>query len=442
MKTKLNIMKYPVFMAFAFAVCTAQAAPVESWLLPNGGRVLFVENHALPIVDINVNVDAGARRDVTGKSGVSSMTCAMLMRGISSDGDKPALDEAKISDAIADIAAEIGCSVEEDRAVLTLRTLSSQPERDAAVLLAARAMAQPTFPRKLLSREKARTVAVIKEADTKPSMIADKAFRRAMYGAHPYGERPTVESIEAIERDDLLTFHRIHYVSDRTVVAIVGDVTRDQADTLARQLTMRLPQASVPMMAIPEVLAPRGEETRVTHPASQAHIMIGLPALRRADPDYFTISVGNYILGGGGFVSRLVHEVREKRGLAYSVRSNFTPMMQEGPFQIGLQTKKEQSDEAIKVVRKTLGDFLRDGPTEAEMKAAKNYMIGGFALYIDTNSKMMANVSAIGYYGLPLDYLDTWKQNVAAVTAEEVREAFKRKIDPDRMVTVIVGAPE
>jgi zinc protease len=181
-------------------------------------------------------------------------------------------------------------------------------------------------------------------------------------------------------------------------------------------------------------------ERRIAHPASQSHILLGTPLISRGDPDFFPLFVGNYVLGGGGFVSRLTNEVREKRGLSYSVGSGFTPMLQPGPFVVSLQTQKGQTDQALAVVRETLTRFIEDGPTEAEMLAARQNMVGGFALRIDSNSKILGNLATIGWYGLPLDYLDRWTEQVDRVTREQVREAFRRRIDPTRLVTVIVGA--
>jgi zinc protease len=168
--------------------------------------------------------------------------------------------------------------------------------------------------------------------------------------------------------------------------------------------------------------------------------LLGMPALARGDKDFFALTVGNYILGGGGFVSRIYREVREQRGLAYSSYSYFNPMTQPGPYIAGLQTRKDQTDEALKVVRETIATFLRDGPTEAELKAAKDNLIGGFALRIDNNRKILDNLSMIGYHQLPLDYLDTWTAQVSRVTVADIRSAFARKLSLDRMVTVVVGA--
>ncbi|MGE5622170.1 MAG: M16 family metallopeptidase [Bacillota bacterium] len=429
--------------AFALAaIAPAQAAlKIQSWTLANGARVLFVENHSIPILDVSVEFDAGSRRDPEGKAGTAELTNAMLARGLrESDApqSEPAMTEAQISDAFADVAAQRGGGAGIDRAGATLRTLSSQSERDTAVTLLARILAHPSFPADLLARDKARTIAAIREDDTKPESIASKAFWRVLYGPHPYAKQETVESVEAITRDDLIAFHRAHYVANRAVIAIIGDISRTEAEAIARQLTLRLPQG-VPLPEMPPVELMPAREERIDHPASQAHVLIGMPALARGDADYFPLIVGNYVLGGGGFVSRLTREVREKRGLSYSVYSYFNPLAQPGPFQAGFQTQREQTGEALKVLRDTMAAFLREGPTPKELQAAKDNLIGGFALRIDNNRKILDNVAAIGFYNLPLDYLDTWTAHVGKVTIADIRAAFNRKIALDKMSTVIVG---
>lgn len=417
------------------------ALQIQSWTLANGARVLFVENHTIPILDVSIDFDAGSRRDPAGKSGTAALTNAMLARGLraspAANGSEPAMSEAQISDAFADTAAQRGARLDDDRSGLSLRTLVS--ERDTAVPLLARLLASPSFPEDFLLRDKARTIAAIKESLTKPEVIAAKAFSRLLYGEHPYGQEPSVESITAVTRNDLLAFHTAHYVANHAVIALIGDVTRADADRIAQQLTLRLPQGAA-LPDLPAVPAAQGVEERIAHPASQAHILIGMPAMARHDPDYFALTVGNYVLGGGGFVSRLMQQVREQRGLSYGVSSYFSPMAQAGPFQIGLQTKKEQADQALKVVRDTLAAYLRDGPSVAELKAAKDNLTGGFALRIDSNRKILENIAAIGFYNLPLDYLDTWTAKVAAVSAAEINAAFKRKLQLDKLSTVVVGA--
>ncbi|WP_025915581.1 pitrilysin family protein [Herminiimonas sp. CN] len=424
------------------AVPAHAALQIQNWTLANGARVLFVENHTIPMLDVSVEFDAGARRDPPGLAGLAAFTSGMLARGVLAVGAEPALSEAQVSDAFADTAAQRGGAAGSDRAGVSLRTLSSPAERDAALALLARVLAQPSFPDDIIARDKARTIANLKEALTKPEAIADKAFWKALYGNHPYGQQASVESVAAISRADLLEFHRSHYVADRAVIALIGDISRPEADAIARQLTQRLPSGSAALPVLPPVPPAHAEELRIPHPASQAHILIGAPALPRSDPDYFALTVGNYILGGGGFVSRLTHEVREKRGLSYSIYSYFSPMAQPGPFQIGLQTSKTQADDALKVVRSTLEAFLKDGPSAAELKAAKDNLVGGFALRIDNNRKILDNLAAIGYYQLPLDYLDTWTAKVERVTLADIRAAFARKVAQDKLVTVVVGVDQ
>lgn len=435
---------FVIFLA-AFACGSAHAVlNIQTWTLDNGARVYFVENHSIPVLDLSIEFDAGFRRDPKGKSGTASLTNAMLARGLrearlASGMLEPAASEAQISDAFADLAAQRGGGAGGDRAGATLRTLSSNEERSKAVALLARILAQPSFPENFLARDKARMIAVIKENLTKPEAIANKAFWRIAYDPHPYGAEETVESVESIAREDLVAFHATHYVANRAVVAMIGDISRAQANEIAQELTMRLPQGT-PLADLPAVPSPKAGEERIAHPASQSHILIGAPALMRGDPDFFALTVGNYILGGGGFVSRLTREVREKRGLAYSVYSYFSPLAQQGPFQIGLQTQKEQTDQALSVVRATLAAYLRDGPTPAEVKAAKDNLMGGFALRIDNNRKILDNIAMIGFYRLPLDYLDTWTANVAKVSIADIRAAFNRKIAAERLTTIVVGS--
>jgi zinc protease len=213
---------------------------------------------------------------------------------------------------------------------------------------------------------------------------------------------------------------------------------------VAASLLARLPTPpngrceSLPLVAeIQPLQAPVLRE--ITFPSAQSHVLIGQPGYKRSDPDFFPMLLGNYILGGGGFVSRLSQEVRERRGLSYSVYSYFAPGMHAGAFTLGLQTRPDQARQAVQVAREVVSRFVADGPTEAEMKAAKDNLIGGFALRIDSNRKLLDQVAAIAWHELPLDYLDTWTQRVRAVTQGQVLDAFRRKLQPDRMVTVTVG---
>jgi len=420
----------------SLAATVALATPeIQHWQAPSGARVYFVEDHGLPMLDVAVNFSAGSGFDVAGKVGVAHVTFGMLDLG------SQELSEDDIARRLADIGAQLGGHFDTDRAGLSLRTLSNTKEREAALDILARCLQQPLFPEDVLAREKARLIASLKEAETQPDSIADKAFGQAVFGAHPYGWHAEVADVEKIQRADLEGFYRAHYSAKHAVVALMGDATREQAEAIAQRLTANLPRGEADDRIAPVMIRIKPSEQRIAHPASQSHILIGTPGVARNDEDYFPLYVGNYILGGGGFVSRLMNEVREKRGLAYSVYSYFMPMQQPGAFQIGLQTKKEQADEALLLVRQTLRTFVDKGVTEKELRAAKQNIVGGFPLRIDSNRKILDYLSVIGFYELPLTYLDDFTDQVEAVTTRQIRDAFRRRIDPEAMATVIVGAP-
>jgi zinc protease len=323
----------------------------------------------------------------------------------------------------------------------TLRSLTYPDLLAKAVALGARQLGEPSFPDNVWQRERQRMAAAIREADTRPGTVAGKAFQKAVYGSHPYGYDTTEESLGRITTQDMREVYKLVQPC-RAKVSIVGAVNRAQADQIVTTLLSRLPGGTcAPLPPVPEVPAlAAAAEKAIPFAAAQAQVLIGQPGYKRSDPDYFPLTVGNYTLGGGGFVSRLTTEVREKRGLSYSVYSYFNPGMHAGAFTLGLQTRPDQAAQAVEVSRDVLKRFVAEGPTEAELKAAKDFMIGGFALRIDSNSKLLDNLANIAWNDLPLDYLDTWTRQVEKVTAADIRAAFARKLQPDRMVTVVVGA--
>jgi zinc protease len=411
--------------------------PIQHWQTAGGAQVFFVENHDLPMVDLSVEFPAGSAYDSKAKSGAAGMTQRLLSLG--ADG----MNEDDIARGLADVGAQLSGTFNTDRAGLSMRTLSSSEERRRALDIFARLLQRPVFQEEVMAREKARLVAALNEADTKPDTIAGKEFYRLVYRDHPYALRGTgeVATVQQLSRQDLIDFHRRHYLAPRAVVALVGDLRREDAARIAEQLTAGLPRDGGAALDLPAVTPLPATETHfVAHPATQSHIMIGAPGITRHDADYFPLVVGNHVLGGGGFVSRLTEEVRTKRGLAYSAYSYFTPLLRQGPFLIGMQTKREQAQEALEVVRAILREFVARGPTEEELSAAKKNIIGGFPLRIDSNRDIHGYLAIIGFYRLPLTYLDDYVKNVEKVTVAQIKDAFARRIDPERMATVVVGA--
>lgn len=429
----MNSCKLLIFLCLALLGQSAGAGPtIERWQTSSGTRVHFVENHSLPILDVQVDFAAGTARDGEGKAGLASLTRGILDLGV------PGMDETQIASRMADLGAKLSGDVDMDRASVALRTLSMPDKRGPALDMLRAILSSPQFPIEVFDREKIRSIAALKEALTRPDAIASQAFWAAMYASHPYGRYATPETVSALARADVVAFHAVNYTAQSASVAIVGDLSRVEAESVAEALTAGLPSGPAAIgLAVPDL--PASGEQRIDHPAAQAHLLLGLPALRRGDPDFFPLVVGNYSLGGGGFVSRLMKEVRDKRGLAYSVHSYFMPLQQLGPFQVGLQTKKAQAGAALKLTREVLAAFLEQGPSDAELLAAKQNLIGSFPLRLDSNRKLLDNVAIIGFYGLPLDYLDRYPENIKRVTVTDVRAAFSRHVRPEHLVTVVVA---
>jgi len=445
MKNNDNLRRW--FAAAILAITAAGSAhaalPIQHWVQPSGAKVYFVEIPALPMVDVRIDFDAGGRREPAEQAGLAAATAGMTAKGIAARGAEKAMDENDIGEAWADLGAGFDESASSDRMSFTMRSLNYPDILPKAVALAARQIGEPSFPEDVWMRERQRISASIREANTRPGTVASKAYAAAVYGTHPYGHDTTEESLSRIGVADM----KRHYAllePCRAKVSIVGAVDRAQADSMAATLLSRLP-ASVagrcdplpPVTEVQPLTAPLVKE--IPFASAQAHVLMGQPGYKRSDPDYFPLLVGNYILGGGGLVARLSTEVREKRGLTYGAGSSFSPGLHAGAFTVSMQTRPDQAEQALKVARDVVSQFVAQGPTPSELAAAKGYLIGGFPLLIDTNRELLDNVANIAWNDLPLNYLDTWTTQVQRVSAADVKAAFARKLQPGKMVTVIVG---
>ena len=437
---KIQILWF--FVLCHFLTMSQAAIPIETWTMSNGAKVFLISSPALPMVDIQIDFDGGSRRDPETQQGLAQATASMISKGVRAKGNQPALDENGIGEAWADLGASFSASATSDRMSFVLRSLTSPDLLDGAIALAARLLAQPTMPADIWKTERDRWIASIKEANTKPAQVASRAYEKQVFGNHPYGYEADAQNLNRLQASDLLNFHRVHIQACRAHVSLVGALNKAQAQARVAQLLSLLPASNVcaPLPTLPEVQTLKASnEQLIAFESAQAHVLIGQPGIKRNSPDFFALTVGNYVLGGGGFVSRLTEQVREKRGLSYSVYSYFSPARHAGSFTIGLQTRPDQAKQAIEIAKSVLQDFVRDGPTPAELQAAKDNLIGGFALRIDSNKKLLDNIASISWNGLPLDYLETWTQQIEKLTVEQVKDAFSRTLQPDRMVTVVVG---
>ncbi len=419
-----------------FAVASAaEAGPrIETWETTKGARVLFVAAPDLPILDVRLVFDAGSARD--GKhSGLASLTANMLTQGAGE------WDANTVAERIESVGAEFSAGAARDMATLSLRTLTERSVLDKVLKTLAKSLSEPRFAETDFERVRENRLVALRQDEQDPGTVGSKAIYRRVFGTHPYAADPagTLETISTLKREDLVEFHRRYYVAGNAVVAIVGALSREQAENLAERLTAGLDTGEPPpeLPPVPKLSDPILE--RLDFPSTQTHVFAGQPGMRRLDPDYFPLYVGNHILGGSGLVSLLMDEVREKRGLSYSVYSYFLPLSERGPFLAGLQTKNDQAAAAREVLMNTVRRFQEKGPTEDELAAAVKHITGGFPLRIASNAKIVSYLAVIGFYGLPLDYLDRFGERVSQVRAEQIRDAFNRRVHPDRFATVIVG---
>src|SRR5690554_4202949 len=414
------LAKFSALLTGLLLAFSAIASPqIENWQTTSGTQVYFIEATELPILDIRLVFDAGAARD--SKGGVALLTSSMLSQGTKNK------DTDAIAAAFDDVGAQFQTESERDMAIVSLRSLSKTDALEPAIDTLVEVVSQPTFPQAAFARLINQFKTSLQGEKQSPSAIADRAFYQQLFGNHPYAAMPigTETSVNEITIADLQQFYQQYYVAKNAVLVIVGDADMNKAKALAEKITASLPVGEK-APALPKVAALSAERTqRIAYPSSQTTILMGQPGLTRDDPDFFPLYVGNHILGGSGLVSIISNEIREKRGLSYSAYSFFRPMREAGPYQFGLQTRNDQAEQALEVMKQTLETFVDQGPTAEQLTAAKQNITGGFALRLDSNRKIADYLAMIGFYHLPLDHLETFNDRVNAVTVEQIKAAFK-----------------
>jgi len=426
-----------IFFFIIFYANIVLASPnIEYWITSAGAEVYYVHAPELPMVDIQIVFDAGSSRDEDAL-GIAMLTNSLLADGANGD------DADKISNDFESLGAIYAADIGYDSASLQLRSLTESELLKSAIVNLKKVLSAPDFPTDALERRQSQMLIGIKAKQQSPAAIAKDAFMKATYQSHPYAKpsEGTETSVKAINRKDIVSFYKKHYTAKNSMIAIVGAVSHELAKQISEDISVGFQdgEKASSIRAVENLEEP--QSIFIEYPSAQTHILVGQPGMKRGDSDYFSLYVGNHILGGGGMVSRLFEEVREKRGLSYSAYSYFSPMLFKGPFTAGLQTKTDQADEATSVLLENIKNYIEQGPTEEELIAAKKNITGGYPLRIDSNSKILNYVVVIGYYKLPLDYLETFNNNVEAVTIESIKDAFKRRLSPDKLVMVKVGTP-
>ena len=406
---------------------------IQSWQTAEGAKVLFVEARELPMFDLQLTFAAGSSHD-DGVAGLASLTNAMLNEGV------PGKDVSAIAAGFEDLGANFGNGAFRDMAITSLRSLSASEQREPALQLFTQVIGQPTFPDDSLARIKNQMLAGFEFQKQNPGKLASLALFERLYGSHPYAHPSdgTAESVPTISREQLQAFHAKAYTAQNAVIALVGDLSRSDAEALASQVSAALPKGpALPRIAQPET--PEPGRQHIEFPSNQTHLMIAQLGIDRRDPDYAALYLGNQVFGGGGFGTRLMTEVREKRGLTYGVYSGFSAMQARGPFMINLQTRAELGDGTLQLVKDMLTDFVRNGPTADELNNAKRELAGSFPLSTASNADIVGQLGSMGFYDLPLSYLEDFVRDVQALNVEQVKAAMAKHLNPEALVIVTAG---
>lgn len=415
---------------------TASAPSIATWQNADGSTVSLVSRRELPIANIQVSFkNAGSSFEP--KTDVAETTASLLATGTRS------MDEEALRDESNRLGISLSGSAGADDASVGLSTLSRPDTLPAALKLLNQVITQPAFDEAVLRRETAQSISALKQQESSPNFIASRALTQLNYGAHPYanGAKTDAASLSALTRSDLQQFHRSRFAKSNAHIAIVGDIGREQAERISRELLEGLPDTPSENPHLPEVPAAKGRTQHIPFAGKeQAVVMMSLPLMVRRDPDRYALAVGNYILGGGGFDSRLMKTLRDKQGLVYGVSSSLSQRRRAAPFVIRFSTRKDKAHTALAAARRVLADFIAKGPTEAELQQAKDYLTGSFPLRFDTNAKLLPYVVDAGLDGLPADYLDRYPEEIGRVTAAQVREVWQRRLKTERMNVVVVGA--
>jgi len=429
---------YIIFILFS-GLNLAYAKPIlniNHWQTGNGALVYFVKAAQLPMLDVRVLFNAGSRQDDR-LYGIANLTARILDEGTDH------FNADQIAEKFDKLGTQFHINVNRDMSMLSLRCLTKKTPLSLSINLLHDIISNPIFPPKELRRIKAQTLTEIIAQLQFPTIFATLNFYKTLYGNAPYAHSPlgTLVNVKSIKPKDIIKFYQKHYTARNAIIVLVGNISLQTAHILANKITANLPQGK-PIPLLPQTQPITQNLTKhIPHPGTQSYIRIGCIGISLNDKNYFPILVGNHILGSGILVSRLFNEVRQKRGLSYSVKSKFILLKNRGPFIILLQTKNKSKNQALHITKKVLTTFIKTGPTSQELQDAKKFLLGSFALQRASFAKIANLLSIMAFYKLPLDYLDTYKQNVNAVTVRDVKNAFQKIIGQQKLITISVGSP-
>jgi zinc protease len=416
---------------------SAAAAPpvaVERWTMPNGLVVLLVERHTIPAVEAHLVIKTGAVADPSGREGLAALTADLLTKGTATRS------AVEIAEAIDFIGGSLTAQAADDFSSLTLTTLKK--DLPTAVGVMADVLLHAAFPAAEVERQRRETLSGIQGAKDDPEDVAEKAFAPLVFGPHPY--RHPVEGLDTtvplLTREEVVAFHRTYYRPNNAILALVGDLGSREARRAVKAALGGWEKKAIPPLLVPPA-PPIAEKTvsLIEKDLTQATIVLGHLGIARNDPDFYPVTVMNYILGGGGFASRLMTTIRDNRGLVYGISSGFDAKRFPGSFSVSLQTKTASADEAIGAALDEIRRIREEGVADAELRAAQDYLAGSFPLRLDTNAKLARLLAAVEFYDLGLGYFEDYPRAIRAVTLDDVRRVAAAHLDPERYVLVVVG---
>jgi zinc protease len=420
------------FTASANQVSPTQAQVVVS---PGGIEAWHVQSDVVPLIAVAFTFEGGSAQDPADKPGVAQMLSRLLDEGAG------AYDSDAFQERLAARAIELSFNAGNDALGGSLKTLVKHA--DEAFDLLRLALTEPRFEDSAIERVRAQTIAGLRYQQNDPGVMATRRFFAEGFGGHPYGHPTsgTVESVAAITRDDLIALHSSIVTKGRVKIAVVGAIDAQRLGTLLDKVFGGLPEAAPLSAVAPTALAQRGSRFVVDLDVPQSVIRFGTNGISWRDPDFIPAYVLNHVLGGGAFTSRLFQEVREKRGLAYSVGTSLVSYRSAAMTWGYTATKNERVAECLSVIADEMARLKTDGPTDDELQKAKNYLTGSYALGFDTSTKIAHNLAQIAFEGLGIDYVARRNPLVSAVTQADIRRAAERTLGDGNLLVVIAGRP-
>ncbi len=416
---------------------------IEHFSSKNGTPVIFVQTNNLPMVDIDIRFNAGSARDESIKPngfGLASLVASMLSKGTTNKS------EDLLAEEIEQLGIDLDISAYKDMFVISLRSLSDDKYLNPALQLVEEILTQPTFPNDSLERTKARYLVALKQAQEDPNTIANQTFIKELYANHPYAHPSmgTPESIPNIHQQDLQNFTKRYLVAQNAYITITGDISRQQAENIANQLTQTLPTGS-PAPALPDAKPLTTSKTiHLPFDSTQTTVIMGqLGEKRSRDPQilqqHTNFNIADEVVGGGGFQARLMTEIRQKRGLTYGIYSGMTPMQSQGNYSISFSTQNENSQQAIDATLQVIQDVIDNGISENELTLTKENLMNRFPTLLSSNASINGQLSAMNFYQLPDSYLSEYNQRIQQATLDEVNQSYRQLVQPNKFLIVTVG---